>query len=191
MNSFSADNITQILAEYKPLTLPKTAVKAAVLIPIVMNGDKGAEVLLTKRTKDLSAHGGEVSFPGGVVDKTDKSLEDAALRETLEEVGISRDEIQVAGVLDDTISKAGFRVTPFVGLLNSPFDMNISNDEVAKVYRIPVTYFFDRKNSWTENWVRGGENISVYFFRYEDDIIWGLTAKIMHNLLRVIKVLDI
>lgn len=173
------------------MTLPKTAVKAAVLIPIVMNGDKGAEVLLTKRTKDLSAHGGEVSFPGGVVDKTDKSLEDAALRETLEEVGISRDEIQVAGVLDDTISKAGFRVTPFVGLLNSPFDMNISNDEVAKVYRIPVTYFFDRKNSWTENWVRGGENISVYFFRYEDDIIWGLTAKIMHNLLRVIKVLDI
>ncbi len=186
----SAEDIKEALAGYKRRTLPETPVRAAVLLPVI-SGGCGAEILFTKRPVMLNAHGGEVSFPGGVYESNDTNLEETALRETFEEVGIKREQISIIGALDDQLSKAGFRVTPFVGLINKPFNMNVSPDEVERIYKVPVAYFTDTRTSWTEKWVREGEARTVYFHRYDDDIIWGLTAKFVDNFLRSIKALDI
>ncbi|WP_164885336.1 NUDIX hydrolase [Geovibrio thiophilus] len=185
-----SEDIKEALAGYKRRTLPATSVKAAVLVPVIIGGC-GAEILFTKRPVMLNAHGGEVSFPGGVCEPEDANLEETALRETFEEVGIKREQISIIGALDDQLSKAGFRVTPFVGLISRPFNMTVSPDEVDRVYKVPVAYFTDTRTSWTERWVRQGEVRTVYFHRYDDDIIWGLTAKFVDNFLRCIKALDI
>ena len=164
---------------------------AAVLLPLIISTDGAAELLLTKRPRTLNAHGGEVSFPGGSLEEADSSLEEAALRETFEEIGIDKNRITVVGALDDCISKNGLRVTPFVGIVTEPFEVRLSASEVEKLYRLPLSFFTDGKTSWTERWVREGEARTVYFHRYENDIIWGLTAQIVGNFLRVTKPLDI
>lgn len=161
------------------------------LLPLVINGSGAAELLLTKRPRTLNAHGGEVSFPGGSFDETDSSLEETALRETFEEIGIDKSRISITGALNDCISKAGLRVTPFVGIVSEPFEIRISESEVEKVYRLPLSFFMCGETSWTERWVRDGEARTVFFHRYGDDIIWGLTAQIIDNFLRVTKILDI
>ncbi|WP_460216075.1 NUDIX hydrolase [Geovibrio sp. ADMFC3] len=190
MKECSAEDIREALAGYKRRTLPETPVQAAVLIPVITGGCC-SEILFTKRPVMLNAHGGEVSFPGGVYENGDANLQETALRETLEEVGIESKRIEIAGVLDDQLSKAGFRVTPYVGLISKPFNMTVSPDEVDRIYKVPVDYFFDHRTSWTEQWVREGEVRTVFFHRYDDDIIWGLTAKFIDNFLRCIKALDI
>jgi 8-oxo-dGTP pyrophosphatase MutT (NUDIX family) len=164
---------------------------AAVLLPLIINSKGTADLLLTKRPRMLNAHGGEVSFPGGSFEEIDSSLEETALRETFEEIGIEQKNINIIGVLDDCLSKNRLRVTPFVGIISEPFEVKLSESEVEKVYRIPLAYFLNSETSWTERWIRNGETRTVYFHRYEDDIIWGLTAQIIGNFLSITKLLDI
>ncbi|MGA0393409.1 MAG: NUDIX hydrolase, partial [Rhodospirillales bacterium] len=84
---------------------------AAVLIPLIKRPDD-ITVLFTKRTDTLSVHAGQISFPGGRVEEFDQSYEDAALRETEEEVGLPREQIEILGHLDDYNARTNFKITP-------------------------------------------------------------------------------
>jgi 8-oxo-dGTP pyrophosphatase MutT (NUDIX family) len=129
--------------------------------------------------RNLDHHGGEVSFPGGSVD-AGESLCGAALRETCEEIGICGDSVQLAGALDDEISRWGHRVTPFVGI-GSDTNFKLQQSEVERIYNIPLSHFIGRDTYWTEKWFRGCESRTVHFFRWQNDIVWGLTALILNK----------
>ncbi len=107
------------------MTKPSTALRpAAVLVPLV-DHNHGITVLLTQRTAHLTAHAGQISFPGGRIEAADPDEIAAALRETEEEVGLPRDRIHVIGRLDNYVTGTGFEITPIVGFVDPPYPLAI------------------------------------------------------------------
>ena len=103
------------------MTPPSTALRpAAVLVPLV-DRTEGMSVLLTQRTAHLSAHAGQISFPGGRIEPEDLDAVAAALRETEEEIGLPRDHVTLIGRLDTYVTGTGFEITPVVGIVAAPF----------------------------------------------------------------------
>lgn len=102
---------------------------AAVLIPVIDRAG-GLTVLLTKRTGHLASHAGQISFRGGRVESGDGSLENAALRETEAEIGLSRDRVRILGRVDDYITRTGFRVAPVVAVVELRFEPSPEGAEV-------------------------------------------------------------
>ena len=97
----------------------RALVPAAVLVPVVDRSDT-LTVLFTRRTDDLPEHAGQICFPGGRIEPDDTSPEDAALRETEEEIGLPRRHVEVLGRLDDYMTGSGFSITPVVGVVAPP-----------------------------------------------------------------------
>src|SRR5580704_12787897 len=113
-------------------TPPSAALRpAAVLVPLIEHRD-GWTVLLTQRTAHLSAHAGQISFPGGRIEAADADAVAAALRETEEEVGLARANVSVVGRLDTYITGTGFEITPIVGIVAPPYELTIDPYEVAE-----------------------------------------------------------
>jgi 8-oxo-dGTP pyrophosphatase MutT (NUDIX family) len=104
-----------------------------VLVPVVLR-DEGPTVLLTLRTSHLRDHAGQISFPGGRTERDDGSAEETALREAEEEVGLHRRHVQIIGRLPQFLTITGFVVTPVIGLINPPFDLQPDDFEVAEVF---------------------------------------------------------
>src|SRR5687768_9424505 len=102
--------------------------RACVLIPLIRS-DAGWSILFTKRSEQLTAHSGQISFPGGTVE-AGETLEAAAVREAEEEVGIPPQHVELIGRLDDVITHSGFLVAPFAGVIHEPFDVVIQEAEV-------------------------------------------------------------
>jgi len=155
--------------------------EAAVLVPLV-DRPEGLTVLFTLRTAHLSAHAGQISFPGGRHETYDTSPEDTALRETEEEVGIARDRIEVVGRLDTYLTRTGFRVTPVVGLLKPPFAVNPDPTEVDEVFEVPLTVILDPSMPERHSREFMGQQRYFYAFPYEQRYIWGATAGMLVNL---------
>jgi hypothetical protein len=112
-------------------TPPSAALRpAAVLVPLIDHQD-GMTVLLTQRTAHLSAHAGQIAFPGGRIEEADADAVVAALRETEEEVGLPREHVAVIGRLDTYVTGTGFEITPIVGIVTPPYPLTIDPFEVA------------------------------------------------------------
>jgi len=158
---------------------------AAVLVPVVNHAD-GATVLLTRRTDHLSKHPGQVSFPGGAVDKTDKDAVHTALRETEEEVGLSASYIQIAGRLDGYRTGTGFEIVPVVGLVRPGFSLTLQENEVAEAFEVPLAFLLDRANHKRESAMWQGIERHYYAMPYEKHRIWGATAAMLVNLCDVL-----
>lgn len=154
---------------------------AAVLVPLV-DRDDGVSVLLTERNAHLSAHAGQISFPGGRRETEDASPEDNALRETREEIGLERERIEVLGRLDTYVTRTGFRVIPVVGLVHPPFDLTPDPVEVANVFEIPLAVVLDPRNPEKHSRELFGKTRYFYAFSYGEWCIWGATAGMLVNL---------
>ncbi|HEY1411238.1 MAG TPA: CoA pyrophosphatase, partial [Rhodopila sp.] len=122
-------------------TLAKEPVPAAVLVPVVMSEAPG--ILLTKRTSHLSAHAGQISFPGGRIDPEDSGPEAAALREAWEEIGLESGVVQVLGRMADQVTGTGYRITPVLGLLPPGLTYRLSPHEVESVFELPMSVVLD------------------------------------------------
>jgi len=181
LKNCSADYIEDKLKNYERSTTAATKRVAAVLLPIINHGEE-CRILFTKRLRDLNHHGGEVSFPGGIMDPDDKSLSETALRETYEEIGIEASGVRILGALDDEISKWGHRVTPYVGIIEKP-EFTLQKTEVDRIYKIPVSTLLNPEVYFSEHWLKDGVRREVHFYRYNDDIIWGLTGRILNKFL--------
>ena len=162
---------------------------AAVLIPLVRQ-DEEWHVLLIRRTEvEGDMHSGQVALPGGKRDRTDESLAAAALRETNEELGIQPEEIQILGRLNEFIAISNFRVTPFVGTLPWPYAIQIDPREVARWFTIPLAWLADPANRQIirRELPNGlGEVVVIYFDEYDGEILWGLSARIITELLEAL-----
>ncbi len=155
---------------------------AAVLVPLVDRGADGITVILTQRTTTLSAHAGQISFPGGRLEPEDPSAEAAALRETAEEIGLSHERIEIIGRLDTYVTRTGFRVTPVVGVVSPPFTLAPDPVEVAEVFEVPLSVFLHPDHPQRHSRVFLGKDRFFYVFPYQDRFIWGATAGMLVNL---------
>lgn len=152
-------------------------IPAAVLVPII--DDAELTVLFTQRNLDLRDHAGQISFPGGRMEVSDATLEQTALRESIEEVGLAQDQIQILGQMAPLVSSANFLVTPFVGLIQPPLKLIIDPLEVAEVFSAPLDFLLDPINQQRGVYLRDGKTIDIYFIEYQNHRIWGLTARIL------------
>lgn len=168
------------------MTPPSTALRpAAVLVPLVDHAH-GMSVLLTQRTAHLSAHAGQISFPGGRIEEDDADAVAAALRETEEEVGLPRDRVSVIGRLDTYVTGTGFEITPVVGIVAPPFPLAIDPFEVAEAFEVPLSYVVDRRNHQRVERQSGAYRRAFFVLPYEGRNIWGATAGILVNLAEVL-----
>ncbi len=168
------------------MTAPSAALRpAAVLVPLVDHAG-GMTVLLTQRTAHLTAHAGQISFPGGRIEPGDADAVAAALRETEEEVGVPRDYVTVAGRLDTYLTGTGFEITPVVGFVAPPYPLAIDPYEVAEAFEVPLDYILDPGNRREVERESAGRRRIFYMFPYQDRNIWGATAGILVNLAEVL-----
>lgn len=164
----------------------RTLVPAAVLVPLVQRPE-GMTVLFTQRTDHLHDHAGQVSFPGGRIDRGDASATAAALRETEEEIGLSRAHVRLIGELDTYVTRTGFEVMPKVGLVTPPFSLELDSFEVAEVFEVPLGFLLDPARRRMDSRIYQGKERRFYAFRYGNHYIWGATAGMLVNLTEVLK----
>jgi 8-oxo-dGTP pyrophosphatase MutT (NUDIX family) len=153
---------------------------AAVLVPLYV-GEGELRVVLTERRHDLRRHAGEISFPGGRRDGTDRDLLFTALREADEEIGLASAAVDVVGALQPTPTIAtGYAVYPFVGLIEPGQAWTPSPREVAEVLEWPlreVLAGYGRRRL-----IRRGLPIRTDTYVVGEQLIWGATARILADL---------
>lgn len=159
---------------------------AAVLVPLVLRPG-GPTVLLTQRTDHLHDHAGQISFPGGRIEESDVTPEHAALREAEEEVGLHPSRVELIGRLDTYVVRTGFEVTPAVGFVHPPFDINPDPFEVADVFEVPLSFILERGNHEQRSRLYKGEERIFYVMQYENRYIWGATAAMLVNLVDILE----
>ncbi len=154
---------------------------AAVLCGLVERAG-GLQVVLTKRAAHLNQHAGQIAFPGGKVDPFDPSPLAAALREANEEIGLGEDMVEIVGTLDPYLTSTGFRVTPFVGVIDPRWRPFPDPDEVEEVFETPLDFLMDPANRVRHHHDRQGARRTYYAMPWGEYYIWGATAGILKGL---------
>ena len=156
---------------------------ASVLVPIVARPE-APTVLFTQRTAHLKNHSGQISFPGGRAEESDESAERTALRETWEEVGLAAERIELLGRLSEYHTRTGYRITPVVGIVQPPFELNPDANEVAEIFEVPLAFVLDAANHQRHSREFEGQQRHFFAIPYEGRYIWGATAGMIVNLHR-------
>lgn len=164
--------------------------QAAVLVPFIEK--KGLPyIVLTLRSNKLNKHSGQISFPGGKVDTSDIDIFSTALRETEEEIGIDRRNVNILGLFDDFFTPYYSSVTPVIAKM-SRTSYRLSEDEIEEIIEVPVSDLLDPKIYHTEILHRDGRDYEIHFYKWYDENqakyydIWGATAGVLHKLLKII-----
>jgi 8-oxo-dGTP pyrophosphatase MutT (NUDIX family) len=177
------------LEAHKPVGAEEEGVRRAAVALIFRAGPSGSpELLFIKRAEyPGDPWSGQVAFPGGREEKGDANLSDTATRETREETGI--DLVRhgtMIGTLDDlrpqTVRLPEIIVRPYVVLLNR-FESLLLSDEVAQAFWVPLEAL-KHAQSWRDTTVLArGIQMNRRAFHYEGHVIWGMTERILAQLL--------
>ncbi len=156
---------------------------AAVLVAL-FDEDGEAHVVLTRRAATLRSHRHQVSFPGGRLDPGER-LDQAALREAQEEVGMDPGAVELLGRLPPFEAFAGLStITPFVGALPARPDLRPNPAEVERAFSVPLAELVAPGCHWEERWpLPDGALYPIHFFDLPLDLVWGATAKILFSFL--------
>jgi 8-oxo-dGTP pyrophosphatase MutT (NUDIX family) len=166
-------------------TIDQPITPSAVLVPIV-DRPEGETVLLTLRTDHLNDHAGQISFPGGRHDAGDSTPVETALREAEEEIGLTREQVEVVGRLDDYLVGTGYRITPVVGLVALPLSLALDHFEVAEAFEVPLAVVLSSARYQTGSRVINRIEHKFHVLPYKNYNIWGATAAILVNLRQVL-----
>ncbi|XKE94734.1 CoA pyrophosphatase [Metaplanococcus flavidus] len=184
----------------------KEFAKFAILLPLIEK-DGEIHILFEVRSHLLRNQPGDICFPGGRIDKQDESERDAAVRETMEELGIGRKQISDIFPLDYIVSPFGMIVYSFAGIIDPNVEFRPNPPEVDSLFTVPLSFFLEKdpkvyrvnfdiqpEESFPYDLIAGGENynwrtrqVDEYFYIYEDKVIWGLTAKILTHFMEIIR----
>jgi 8-oxo-dGTP pyrophosphatase MutT (NUDIX family) len=179
-----------VLDQRQPRTKTEwEAIPAAVLVPFYWHQDEW-HLLYTRRTDSVNSHQGQVSFPGGAIENQDADAEAAALREAHEEIGLPLETTEVVGHMDGLLTVSQFHVTPIVARIPWPFPLNLSEIEVARVFGVPLAWLLrpEHLRSEKREWPLGGGQVDVHYFEpYDGEQIWGVTARITLDLLKLLR----
>ncbi len=163
--------------------LPKNRnLKDAAVLIAVCNWFSEPHVLLTKRAAHLKAHPGQIAFPGGKKDQSDNSLQETALREAFEEVGLSPQNVEVLGILPKHETVTSFSVTPILGWVEKPWDIISDPNEVSEVFFSPISRVLSATEFSIES--RNWQGRQRRYFVVPDGpyYIWGASARILRAL---------
>lgn len=160
--------------------------QAAVLLPLYQSG-VGPHLILTKRTEEVPTHKGQIAFPGGGFEEGDGDLLATALRETQEEIGLEPGAVEIIGTLDDTVTVTSRHVVrPFVGFVPHPYSYRLDPFEIERLIHLPILPLLSGAPFREEIWERDGQPVVVYFYEYDGDTIWGLTARILKQFMETV-----
>lgn len=184
---------------------------AAVVLPLLVENG-GLSVLFEVRAAQLAWQPGEICFPGGRIEAGDAEPEQAAVRETYEELMLAPGGLQLLGPLDYLVSPIGVIIYPFAGYIADPAAIKPSADEVAAVFTVPLRYFLENEPliaqmevatrplpgfptellpaGYQTDWRRRAA-YPVHFYRYGEHVIWGLTARIMYSFAEICRDINI
>jgi 8-oxo-dGTP pyrophosphatase MutT (NUDIX family) len=149
--------------------------------------EKALWTLLTKRTDLVEHHKGQISFPGGGKHAADANLWETAVRETEEEIGVARKGVRILGALPRLVTVTDFEVSPFVGAIPYPVAFVPRPGEVESIIEVPLSYLLDpmvveeRAVKWK------GKDVMTLVYHYRGHAIWGATARILTDLLTVMR----
>jgi peroxisomal coenzyme A diphosphatase NUDT7 len=201
------NEILQLFKERTPKILgSETFSEYAILLPLIeVNGQ--THVLFEVRSLNMRRQPGEICFPGGRIDRSDSDEKAAAIRETSEELGIPSHTITDVSPLDYIVSPFGTIIYPYVGKINvSLQEIKPNRAEVEEIFTTPLTYLQEREpdlynikfkmepeESFPFKQIPGGENynwqarnMKEHFYYYEDKVIWGLTARVLHHFVKIL-----
>lgn len=206
MINIDEDRVKKRLNKFTPEPIVKRK-NSAVLIPLVMKNNRW-EVLFEVRAKDMKKQPGEISFPGGRRENNE-SFKETAIRETMEELNVPKESIDLLGELNYLQAGNGSQIRSFLGIIRG---VNVDNlkpcqNEVDHLFTVPLDYFLENEPSEYElhtkavdcqkfpyhlipngiNYKFNGSKRNVYFYRYNDYIIWGYTADIMRDFIKNFK----
>lgn len=170
--------IGKILSHYKKNKISEENLKAsAVLIPLFYNQGQ-YHVVFTRRSQEVNFHKGQVCFPGGTRDPSDSSLLQTALREAEEEIGLMAKDVEILGELDDSVTlTSDYVISPFVAFVPNSYHFKANGREIREIFSIPLSFLMDEANFKQES----------YEYEYEGHIIWGATARILRQLVDLLK----
>jgi 8-oxo-dGTP pyrophosphatase MutT (NUDIX family) len=180
-----SDPIRAALASYTPKRIERDGLaRAAVLIP-VYEVDAVPHTILQVRTELVLHHKGQIAFPGGAVDEGDTDLAMTALRETEEEIGLQREDVEIIGRLDDLTTISDFVVTPFVGRVTkpAPYPFAPSGYEVAELLVVPIPHLHANRHDGPVRW--RGRPVGPPSYGYGEHVIWGATARLLGQFLEL------
>ena len=182
IESESLQKYSKWLTEEK-LSVMKTA---AVLIGFFEKGNNWYFPLI-KRPMHEKNHPGQIALPGGARENNEK-LEETALREAFEEVGIIPNNVDIIGKLTPLpVPVSNYLIYPFVGIINKEPEWKINKDEVAELIILKLDDLIEADNGYSENWDLRGNKVKVPVFKLSDKTIWGATATVLCEMLDLIK----
>ena len=186
-SALSREGLRAALANYRPQELEADpALWPAAVLVLIFDHLGEPHVVFQKRTDKVDSHKGQISFPGGGRDPEDMDLVQTALRETHEEIGARPEDVEILGRLDDHRTISNFLVTPFVGWLSHyPYEWRFSDDEVAYLLEVPVSHLLDPANFVPDRRTINGREVVLPSYRFEEDLIWGATGRMLTNFLDV------
>jgi 8-oxo-dGTP pyrophosphatase MutT (NUDIX family) len=161
---------------------------AAVLIGLV-GRPQGAQLLFTVRSENLNDHAGQISFPGGRVEASDRDPSAAALREAHEEIGLDPRYVEVLGTLPVYRTISGYEVTPVVGWIDPDAVLHADPLEVEEFFEVPLAFLMNGANHMRRLVVQGEHRRGVYAMEYfgrRRYLIWGATAAMLRNFYRFV-----
>jgi 8-oxo-dGTP pyrophosphatase MutT (NUDIX family) len=167
--------------------LKGTLAPAGVLIPIFDRPGEQLSVLLTQRSAELKHHAGQISFPGGRMEPDDRDIAFTALRETEEEVGIHSEHVTVVGYLPPMPTISGYAVTPIVGLVAAAAVPQVDQTEVEFAFEVPLSFLLEPGNRRIVDRDLHGKTIPMTEFHYEQHRIWGATAMMIIEFIKVLE----
>lgn len=202
-------NIKNIKAKIKNRIPGPTRIQHyfSVLIPLIeIEGE--LHLIYELRSKDLSTQPGEVSFPGGRIERGEE-FSQAAVRECSEELLLPEDKIELLGESDYLITPFNFVIYSFVGRIkvNSLAEIKVNKHEVEEIFTVPLSYFLNHsaekyaavlKSEFDQDFpyhlLPQGEKYNprqgdyqIYFYRYQNRVIWGITAEITKTFIDILK----
>lgn len=176
-----ADPTARILPEYVPLGGFR---HASVLVPL-HEKDGEPHVIVTVRPSTMRRHAGQISLPGGALDEGEESLS-AALREAHEEIGLDRRQVTLLGRLSEVVVLTSpFRLTPWVASVPYPYPYAAAPGEVEEIVHVPIATLLDERVYGVRRIEAYGMTLDTHTYRAGPHVIWGATARILHELLQV------
>lgn len=189
----------------KPKSMDEENYRRYAVMVALTDQDGEPAVVFEKRAGSLKRQPGEICLPGGARDRSESALENA-VRETMEELQIGRDQIEVIAQMNTLYTAYDNEMAVFLCHLKD-YQMTFSGAEVAEIFTVPLKFFMEQEPDVYVNQVKllipddfpydkipGGRDYpwrtghrNVYFYYYEDKVIWGLTAYIMHNVVRTMR----
>ncbi len=180
--------------------------KSAVLLPLIR--EEGAiSLLFEKRSADLKIQPSEICFPGGGIETTDDGAMNAAIRESCEELGLDTDDIDMLGPLDYFVSPFNLIVYPYVAYIKNNAKIIPNPDEVEYVFTVPLDFLLNIQppkarlelklvlpEGYPYDLIPSGRDYPFrqaqypqYFYLWKNEVIWGLTARILNHFLSLLR----